>query len=93
MGVRAALGASRADILGLVLRQGMTLAAMGIVIGVAGAGITSRALVTLLFGVTPLDVATYAGVAMLLAIVSSVACGIPAWRAARVRPSEALRFE
>jgi ABC-type lipoprotein release transport system permease subunit len=49
--------------------------------------------VTLLFGVTPLDVATYAGVAMLLAIVSSVACGIPAWRAARVRPSEALRFE
>jgi putative ABC transport system permease protein len=93
MGVRAALGASRVDILGLVLRQGMRLAATGIVIGLVGAGITSRALVTLLFGVTPLDFATYVGVALLLAIVSSVACGIPAWRAARVRPSEALRFE
>jgi putative ABC transport system permease protein len=93
MGVRAALGASRVDILGLVLRQGMTLASMGIVIGLVGAGITSRALVTLLFGVTPLDSATYVGVVMLLAIVSSIACGIPAWRAARVRPSEALRFE
>ena len=62
-------------------------------IGLAGASITSRALVTLLFGVTPLDAGTYFGVAALLATVSLLACGMPAWRAARVRPSVALRFE
>src|SRR4029434_4194081 len=55
IGVRAALGASRFDILALVLREGMTLTGLGIAIGLAGATITSRALVTLLFGVTPLD--------------------------------------
>jgi putative ABC transport system permease protein len=93
MGVRSALGASRLNILALVLRQGMTLAGLGIAIGLVGAGITSRALVTLLFGVTPLDSVTYAGVATLLVIVSMLACAMPAWRAARVRPSVALRFE
>ena len=93
IGVRAALGASRFNILALVLRQGMTLTGLGIAIGLAGASITSRALVTLLFGVTPLDAGTYFGVAALLAIVSMIACGMPAWRAARVRPSVALRFE
>ena len=93
IGVRAALGASRRNILALVLRQGMTLTGLGIAIGLAGASITSRALVTLLFGVTPLDAGTYFGVAALLAIVSMIACAMPAWRAARVRPSVALRFE
>jgi putative ABC transport system permease protein len=93
MGVRSALGASRLNILALVLRQGMTLAGLGIAIGLVGAGIASRALVTLLFGITPLDSATYAGVATLLAIVSMIACAVPAWRAARVRPSVTLRFE
>ncbi len=93
MGIRAAMGASRSDILALVLRQGMTLAALGIAIGLVAASVASRALVTLLFGVTPLDSATYTGVATLLAIVSMLACAMPAWRAARVRPSVALRFE
>jgi putative ABC transport system permease protein len=93
IGLRAALGASRFDILALVLRQGMTLTGLGIAVGLAGASIASRALVTLLFGVTPLDSTTYVGVAFLLVIVSMVACSMPAWRAARVRPSIALRFE
>jgi putative ABC transport system permease protein len=93
IGVRSALGASRFDILTLVLRQGMTLTGLGILIGLAGAAIASRALVTLLFGVTPLDSTTYVGVAALLAIVSMLACATPAWRAARVRPSIALRLE
>ena len=93
IGVRSALGASRLDILALVLRQGITLTGLGIAIGLVAATITSRALVTLLFGVTPLDSATYAGVATLLVVVSMIACALPAWRAARVRPSVALRFE
>jgi putative ABC transport system permease protein len=93
IGVRSALGASRLNVLALVLRQGMTLTCCGIAIGVIAASIACRALVTLLFGVTPLDSATYAGVAILLVIVSMIACALPAWRAARVRPSVALRFE
>jgi ABC-type antimicrobial peptide transport system permease subunit len=93
IGVRAALGASRLDILTLVLRQGMTLVGLGIAIGIVGAGIGSRALVTLLFGITPLDAITYVGVAVLLAGVSLLACAMPALRASRVRPSVALRFE
>jgi len=93
MGVRAALGASRFDILTLVLRQGMTLTGIGIAIGIVGAGLASRALVTLLFGITPLDAITYFSVALLLTVVSIVACAMPAWRASRVRPSVALRFE
>ena len=93
MGVRAALGASRSNILALVIRQGMALTGLGIAIGSIGAAITSRAIVTLLFGVTPLDAVTYVGVAALMAGVSMIACAMPAWRAARVRPSVALRFE
>jgi putative ABC transport system permease protein len=93
IGVRSALGASRRSILGLVLRQGMTLAGLGIAIGVAGAMVASEALVTLLFGISHLDSTTYLGVVALLTGVSAVACGLPAWRAARVPPSLALRSE
>jgi ABC-type antimicrobial peptide transport system permease subunit len=93
IGVRAALGASRRSILGLVLRQGMTLTGLGIVIGMAGATVASQALVTLLFGISRLDSTTYLGVVALLTGVSAIACGMPAWRAARVPPSLALRSE
>jgi ABC-type antimicrobial peptide transport system permease subunit len=93
IGVRAALGASRGNILGLVLRQGMTLAAIGVVIGVGGAMAASRALVTLLFGVSQLDPITYLGVIALLLVVSGIACWVPAWRAAQVDPSITLRAE
>jgi putative ABC transport system permease protein len=93
IGVRAALGASRGDILVLVLRQGTLLTALGAVVGLGAAAIATRALVTLLFGVTPLDPVTYASVAALLLTVSGVACAVPAWRAARVDPSTTLRTD
>ncbi|MGH7593310.1 MAG: ABC transporter permease, partial [Gemmatimonadales bacterium] len=93
IGVRSALGASRSSILALVLRQGMTLLALGMAIGIGGAVVASRALVTLMFGVSPLDPVTYASVIVLLAAVAAIACWIPAWRAARVDPVLTLRAE
>jgi putative ABC transport system permease protein len=93
IGVRAALGATRGDILALVIRQGMMLTALGIGIGLSGAMLASNALVTLLFGVSRLDPVTYFGVVALLGSMSLIACGIPAWRAARVDPAITLRAE
>jgi len=93
IGVRAALGASRLDILSLVARQGMVLMAVGMLIGVAGAVMASQALVTMLFGVSRLDPVTYGAVVLLLTLVSAVASAIPAWRAARVDPAITLRAE
>lgn len=93
LGVRSALGASRRDILALVLKQGMALTALGVVIGLAGAVIASQSLITLLFGISRLDAITYLGVAALLAGVSMAACWVPAWRASRVDPSITLRAE
>ncbi len=93
IGIRAALGASRADILAMVVRQGMALTGLGIAIGLIGAEVASRAIVTLLFGVSQLDAVTYTGVIALLLGVSAIACLVPAWRAARVDPSITLRAE
>lgn len=93
IGVRAVLGATRRSVVSLVIRQGLTLAALGIVLGLAAASISSRALVTLLFGISTLDAVTYLAVVGVLLAVSAIACGIPALRAARVQPSVALRFE
>jgi putative ABC transport system permease protein len=93
IGVRAALGASRTEILSLVVRQGMGLTGFGILIGLATAALASRALVTLLFGVSPLDPVTYAGMTALLGGVALVACGVPAWRAAQIDPAQTLRSE
>jgi putative ABC transport system permease protein len=93
IGVRAALGASRRSIQGLILRQGMVLTAAGLVLGLAGSVAAGRVLLTLLFGITPLDPLTYASVTALLLTVSAVACWLPAWRAARVDPCTALRSE
>jgi putative ABC transport system permease protein len=93
IGVRSALGASRAGILALVVRQGMTLTGAGVAIGLVGAAIASRALVSLLFGVSRLDPITYLGVMALAAGVSAIACWVPAWRAARVDPAVTLRSE
>ena len=93
IGVRSALGASRGDILGLVIRQGMLLAAIGIAIGLLGAAAASKAVTSLLYGVSRLDPVTYAGVIVLLGAVALGACGIPAWRAAKVDPATTLRAE
>lgn len=93
LGVRAALGASRSNILALVLRQGMTLTVIGVVIGFTVSLTASRAIVSLLFGISWLDPATYVAVTLLLAGVSMIACWLPAWRASRVDPAITLRAE
>lgn len=93
IGVRAALGASRSEVLALIVGQGMMLTGVGVAIGLAGAVAASRALTTLLFGISRLDPITHLGVVALLFGVSTIACGVPAWRAARVVPSIALRAE
>ena len=93
IGVRLALGASRGDILALVVRQGMTLTGLGVVIGLSGAVAASQAIVTLLFGVSRLDPITYLGVIALLVGASVIACWVPARRATKVDPLVALRYE
>jgi predicted permease len=93
IGIRAALGASRAAILALVARQGLALTGAGLAAGLLVAVAASRALVTLLFAITPLDPVTYAAVTALLAAVAVFACAIPAWRAVRIEPAVALRHE
>lgn len=93
IGVRSALGASRRSIIALVIRQGMTLTALGALIGLMGAAAASRALATMLFGVSRIDPLSYLGVIVLLAIISVIASAVPAWRAARIDPMVALRYE
>jgi putative ABC transport system permease protein len=93
MGLRAAMGATRVRIIALVVRQGLALTGMGIAIGVAVATGTTRTITSLLFGLSPLDTVTYLGVIGLLVAVALSACGVPAWRAARVDPASALRAE
>jgi putative ABC transport system permease protein len=93
IGVRTALGASRADIQLMVVRQGLRLTSLGIVAGLVGAVALTKLITTLLFGVSRLDGFTYAGVTGVLVFVAILACWIPAWRAARVDPVETLRAE
>ena len=93
MGIRMAMGADRGSILRLVLSQGMLLAAVGLVLGVAGSLALSRFLQSLLFGVSPTDPLTYVAVVGLLGLVAFVACAIPALRATRVDPLTVLRYE
>ena len=93
IGIRSALGASSRDILTMVLRQGMRLAAFGVMIGLVGAVLASRTLVTLLYGVSRMDPVTYLGVIGLLLVVAAAACWLPATRAARVDPAVTLRAE
>jgi len=93
LGVRAALGATPLRVAAFVVRQGMTLAGVGIAAGVAGAVAVTSALQSMLYGVTPLDPLTFGGTVALLVGASLVACSVPAARAARVDPTVALRAE
>ena len=93
IGIRAALGASRSDLLRLILRSGMLMAGIGLAIGFGGAFGLTRLLANLLFGVGARDPVTIAAVAGILACVALLACYIPARRATRVDPMIALRYE
>lgn len=93
LGIRAALGASRGSLLGMVIRRGMQLTLIGLAIGVAGALALTRLLASLLFGISPRDPVTLIVVAAVLSTVALLACYIPARRAAAVDPLVALRYE
>ena len=93
IGLRMALGASSADVLWLVLREGLALAGVGLAVGLAGAVAATRLLTSMLFEVKPADPMILAGVAVLLAAVSLTASYIPARRATKVDPLVALRQE
>ena len=93
IGVRVALGAQRSHVLGLVLRQGVVLAAVGVVVGSLAAFGATRLIANLLYGVPPTDVIAFGGAALALAVAAVAASWIPARRAARVDPIIALRSE
>jgi putative ABC transport system permease protein len=93
IGIRVALGASAAGIVRLVLRQGMTITVTGIVVGIVGALALARVTQSLLFGVSPTDPSTYAGVGTVILVVAFTACLVPARRAMRVDPLVAIRDE
>jgi predicted permease len=90
IGIRMALGAQKSDILRLVVRQGMTLALIGVIAGLAGAFTLTRVIANLLFGVGASDPLTFIAISLLLIFVSLIACYLPARRAARLNPTVAL---
>ena len=93
MGTRMALGANAQNILGLVVFQSMRPVAIGAVLGLAGAAAVSKMLSAVLFGVSPLDPFTFAGMLLVLLAAALFATYLPAYRASRIDPSEALRHE
>jgi putative ABC transport system permease protein len=93
IGVRAALGATQGLITGMVLREGLSLVAAGVALGLAVAFVATRWLEALLFEVQPRDPVTFAGIAALLIAVAALACYLPARRAARIDPLSALRAD
>ena len=90
IGVRMAFGAETGSILGMVLRQGMRMTVVGIVVGLGAAFGLTRFMASLLVGVPPTDLVTFGGIALLFAAVAGLACYLPARRATRVDPVEAL---
>ncbi len=93
IGIRMALGARRGSVVGMVLRQGLGLTAIGLAIGITLAGIASRLLGSLLFGIPAVDPVSFGGAVALFLGVGLLACLVPARRASRIHPMQALRYE
>jgi predicted permease len=93
LGIRMTLGASRVQVLAMVLRQGVGVTAVGVAIGIGGALALTRVLAALLYGVKATDPITFYVVPTLILLVSAVACLVPAWKATRIDPAIALRYE
>jgi ABC-type antimicrobial peptide transport system permease subunit len=93
MGIRMALGARPGEVMTMVLRRGMGVALAGMLIGVVAAAAVTRFAASLLYGISPTDPLTFAGVFLLLSLVAFAACLVPARRAAAVDPAVALRYE
>lgn len=93
IGLRMALGALPAHVLGMILRESLVLVCLGVVLGLAAAGVASRLVAAMMFGLSPTDPLTYAAVALLLIAVALLASLLPARRAARIDPMTALRTE
>jgi len=92
-GVRMALGAQRTRVINMVLREGTILAGSGTLIGLGGAYLVGRVMRVMLFGVDAFDVRAFSAASGLLIVAALLACWFPAWRASRVEPLEALRYE
>jgi putative ABC transport system permease protein len=93
IGIRVALGARRTQVLLLVLREGIVVSVVGLLVGLAGAVMLSKYLASLLFGVTALDVTTYAGVSLVFFGVMFAASYVPARQAAAIDPQATMRYE
>jgi putative ABC transport system permease protein len=91
IGIRMAMGAHRTDVVRMVVGQGMRVVAIGIVAGVLAAAAATRFLASMLYGVEPLDLVSLSAAVVFLTLVALAACALPAFRATRVSPTEALR--
>jgi ABC-type antimicrobial peptide transport system permease subunit len=93
IGVRLALGASRRQVVRLMIGDGIRPAIYGLALGLAASAATVRLIQSMLYGTRPLDPSVFAGVAATLLLVAALACFVPAWRASRIDPMQALRIE
>jgi len=93
IGVRIAVGAQRADVLRLILSQGIKIAGIGLLFGIVGSWAATRLIARLLYGVGPTDPFTFFSVSLILVAVALLACYIPALRATRIDPASAMRSE
>jgi ABC-type antimicrobial peptide transport system permease subunit len=93
IGLRTALGATRGELMAMVLREGLGTTMVGLVLGIGVAALVMRATADLLFGVAPLDVVAFSVAPLLLVVVAFAACLLPAWRAATIDPVAALSAE
>lgn len=93
IGIRAAIGATRGQVLNLIIRQGLVRCGIGVVVGILGSLYLTRFLRSQLFDITSTDPISYVSVSLLLFVIAAVASLLPAWRASRVDPVDALRVE